>query len=151
MPIDSRTLLRIDRATLLLALVGAAACGGVNDPGKPGAPVTGSWRYVARQSVPADADLTGTIAFTLQNAATVSGALDAIETDARGQQRRLAGAFSGRTLDSTTVDIDVALTTGVRRHVGVVKGDSLTGSWIETPLSGGAPNASGTFRAARQR
>ncbi len=136
--------------TALLLLCGAA-CAVSTAPGSPGVPVTGTWRYEARQLTPVDAELTGTLAITGQTGANVSGALDMTEVDARGTVRRLAGALAGRTLDSTTVDFDVTLATATRRHVGRVAGDSLTGSWIEQSAAGGPPTASGTFRAARAR
>lgn len=129
----------------------AAGCVGSTDPGKAGVPVVGAWRYAARQTSPSDADLTGTLTFTQQSGASVAGAIDVVETDARGQSRRLAGPLAGRTVDSTTVDVDVTLGAATRRHVGQVRGDSLVGTWIEQPAGGGAPSASGTFRAARTR
>ncbi|WP_284351504.1 hypothetical protein [Roseisolibacter agri] len=147
---------RAVRLSLLATLAGvpvlATACGrAATDPGRPGVPVVGSWRYVAQQTSPAPADLQGTLAVGEQSGARIAGALDVVETDARGLQRRLGGAMAGRTADSTTLDFDVAIGAGVRRHVGRVRGDSLTGSWIEQPVAGGAPVASGSFRAARQR
>lgn len=132
--------------TLLLS-----ACIGSTDVGSAGVSVTGTWRYAGRQTVPADADLAGTLSFTTQVGATVAGALDVTETDFRGTPRRLAGAVTGRTLDSTTVDFDLVLSTVTRRHVGRVVGDSLTGTWIEQAVAGGAPTASGSFRSVRNR
>ena len=116
-----------------------------------GVPVVGSWSYVATQGSPSAAQLNGSLAFSGQTGAQISGTLDMIEVGVGGQQRRLAGPVSGRTVDSTTLDFDMLLGDVSRRHVGQVRGDSLTGTWVETPLEGGLPSASGTFRASRVR
>jgi hypothetical protein len=138
------------RATLgLLAAALTAACSSSTGPDTAGVSVLASWGYVGRQTSPTDAALAGTLAFMSQAGASVAGALDVVETSAGGAQRRMAGAVSGRTVNSTTLDFDVTLTSVTRRHIGVVKGDSITGTWIEQPLGGGAPSASGSFRAAR--
>ena len=135
----------------LAALVALVDCQRIVEPDVPGVPVVGSWRYSGRQTVPTDADLTGTLSVTGQTGAQISGALDFVETDTRGLQRRVAGLLLGRTIDSTTLDFDVSLTTVTRRHVARVAGDSIVGTWIEQPAGGSAPTASGTFRGARVR
>lgn len=108
----------------------------------------GTWKYTGRQSMPTDAELTGSLTFTGQTGVQISGVLDVIETDARGVPRRLAAALLGRTVDSTTFDFEVNMGTSTRRHVGKLVRDSINGTWIEQPSSGGAPTASGTFRSA---
>ncbi len=115
----------------------AVACLGPTDPGKMGVPVIGSWNYVATQGSPSAAQLNGALAFSGQTGAQISGTLDVVEIGLGGQQRRLAGPVSGRTVDSTTLDFDMLLGGVSRRHVGQVRGDSLTGTWVETPLDGG--------------
>ena len=114
-----------------------------------GVPVIGGWNYVATQGSPSAAQLNGALAFSGQTGAEISGTLDVVEIGLGGQQRHLAGPVSGRTVDSTTLDFDMLLGAVARRHVGRVRGDSLTGTWVETPLEGGLPSASGTFRASR--
>jgi hypothetical protein len=125
-------------------------CGGTTDLGAPGVPVVGTWSYVGQQVSPGTAGLTGSLSFGDQTGARISGTIDFVETDSRSQQRRLAGPFAGRTVDSTTVDFEVVLGAASRRHVGRVSADSLTGTWVETSSSG-LPTASGTFRSARAR
>ncbi len=139
------------RVSLVAGTLLLSGCIASTDVGSAGVSVTGTWRYAGRQTVPADADLAGTLSFTTQVGATVAGALDVTETDFRGTPRRLTGAVAGRTVDSTTVDFDLVLSAVTRRHVGRVVGDSLTGTWIEQAVAGGAPTASGSFRAARNR
>jgi hypothetical protein len=126
------------------------ACAGSTDVGRLGVPVVGTWSYVGQQVSPGTANLGGSLSFSEQSGARIGGTIDFVETDARGLQRRLAGPFAGRTVDSTTVDFEIVLGAVSRRHVGRVKADSLTGTWIESSTEG-LPTASGTFRAARSR
>lgn len=150
-PQSSRRALQwIERITAIAGL-GAMACLGSTDPGKMGVPVLGTWSYTATQGSPSAAQLSGALAFSSQTGAQISGTLDVVETGVGGLQRRLAGPVSGRTVDSTTVDFDMLLGAVSRRHVGQVRGDSITGTWVETPVDGGVPSASGSFRAARAR
>jgi hypothetical protein len=148
---SSWRVLRLAPLCGVIASVAAAACIGSTDPGKMGVPVVGNWNYVATQSSPLTAQLNGSLAFSGQTGAEISGSIDVIEVAAGGASRRLAGPISGRTVDSTTLDFDLLLGEVTRRHVGVVRGDSLTGTWVETPVDGGAPSASGTFRASKAR
>jgi hypothetical protein len=136
--------------SVLVFAFSIAACAGSTDPGRAGVPVLGAWSYSGQQVAPGSASLAGAIAFSTQTGAQISGSMDFVETDGRGQQRRVAGPFSGRTVDSTTLDFEVVLGALSRRHVGKVKGDSLTGTWVESS-GDGVPTASGTFRSARGR
>lgn len=138
------------RTPLVAFVLGVAACASATDLGSPGVPVVGAWSYVGQQVTPGAAALAGSISFTQQTGARISGSLDFVETDSRGQQRRVAGPFAGRTADSTTLDFELVLGAMTRRHVGRVKADSLTGTWVESS-SDGLPTSSGTFRGARTR
>lgn len=138
------------RRANIISLVFVSACAGTTEPGRAGVPVLGSWDYIAVQTSPATADLRGVITFATQSGSAVGGSHEVLETDVRGQQRRLAGPISGRTVDSTTLDIELGLDVVARRHVGIVRGDSLTGTWLEIPRSGSSLGASGTFRAKRR-
>jgi len=135
-------------ATFWIATV--SGCAGTTDLGPPGVPVVGTWSYVGSQVSPGSANLAGALSFTEQTGARIGGTIDFVESDSRGLQRRLAGPFAGRTADSTTVDFEIVLGAASRRHVGRVKGDSLTGTWVESSAAG-LPTASGTFRSARTR
>jgi len=77
-----------------------------------------------------------------------TGTLDANEQDAHSQLRHVAGVVSGHTIDESLVEFDMVIDPSTtRRHNGAVKGDSLTGSWVQTSDAGIV--ASGTFRARR--
>ena len=130
--------------------LGLSSCVGATDTGKTGASVTGRWSYVASQSSPSTASLQGALTITNQTGSGVGGSLDFVETDSRGVQRRLAGPVNGHTVDSLTLDFEQIVDGMTRRHVGSVKKDSITGTWIELPTAGGAISASGSFRAKRE-
>ncbi len=137
-------------------LVGLIGCAATTEPGRPGVPIVGvpivgAWRFTGRQLAPAGGEITGTLSVASQSGAAIAGSLDVVETDGRGGQRRIAGPFVGRTIDSTTVDFDVSFSGATRRHVGQVVRDTIAGTWIEQSLLGGAPTASGSFVAVRVR
>src|SRR5690349_25123275 len=111
---------RVLRWMAAAGCLASTACGGSTDPGRMGVPVAGAWTYAGVQVAPAAAQLTGTLSFTSQTGAAVSGTFDVTEVGAAGQQRRLAGPISGHTVDSTTLDFDVLLGDVTRRHVGQV-------------------------------
>jgi hypothetical protein len=109
--------------------------------------VRGSWSYVSVQSGNA-ATANGTLTLSQDTTVRFSGTLDANEQDTRGQLRHIAAVISGHTIDASLVEFDVVMDPATtRRHSGAVKGDSLTGSWVQISDAGIA--ASGTFRARR--
>jgi hypothetical protein len=111
--------------------------------------VRGTWSYVSSQTGSSGAT-TGTLTLSQDSTVRFSGTLDGTETDDRGQTRRVLAVVSGRTLDATLVDFDLAVGASViRHHTGSVRGDTLTGNWVE--LSDAGLSAAGTFRARRIR
>lgn len=138
-------------AAVLLASASAFGCGAPT--GADGTlalvSVRGNWSYVSSQTGRSGVT-TGTLTLTQDSTVRFSGTLDGNETDDRGQTRRVLAVVSGRTLDATLVDFDLALdASAIRRHTGSVRGDSLTGNWVE--LSDAGLSAAGTFRARRIR
>lgn len=111
--------------------------------------VRGTWSYVSSQTGTSGAT-TGTLTLAQDSTVRFSGTLDGSETDDRGQARRVLAVVSGRTLDATLVDFDLAVDASViRHHTGSVRGDTLTGNWVV--LSDAGLSAAGTFRARRIR
>ena len=109
--------------------------------------VRGSWSYASVQSGNA-ALANGTLVLSQDSTVRFTGTLDANEQDSHGQLRRIAGVVSGHTIDQSLVEFDMVIDPSMtRRHNGAVKGDSLTGSWVQISDAGIA--ASGTFRAHR--
>jgi hypothetical protein len=109
--------------------------------------VRGSWSYASVQSGSATI-ANGTLVLSQDSTVRFTGTLDANEQDSHGQLHRIAGVVSGRTIDESLVEFDMVIDPiTTRRHSGAVKGDSLTGSWVE--VSDAGIGASGTFRARR--
>ncbi len=133
---------------VLALLVLATSCLSAPTDATPAAVIVrGSWNYMSVQSGNA-ATANGTLQLLQDSTVRFSGTLDANEQDTNGQIRHLAAVVSGRTIDQSLLEFDVvidAVTT--RHHSGAVKGDSLSGSWVQISDAGIA--ASGTFRARR--
>jgi hypothetical protein len=141
------------RFMVRLAAIAAAtivvACSSSTDVTIAQVSVRGTWSYVSNESGRATSSV-GTLTLAQDSTVRFSGTLDAKENDERGQIRRVLAVVSGRTIDATLVDFDVVVDPSVaRRHTGSVRGDSLTGNWVE--VSGTGIAASGTFRAHRVR
>jgi ABC-type transport system substrate-binding protein len=113
--------------------------------------VRGSWSYVSVQSgSPTTAN--GTLTLSQDSTVRFTGTLDANEQDTQGLLRRIAGVISGHTIDASLIEFDMVIDPLTnRRHSGAVKGDSLTGSWVQISDAAGGIAASGTFRARRVR
>jgi hypothetical protein len=104
------------------------------------ADLAGNWTYAGVQSAPTAANLTGTMSLTTSGTCTFDGHLSVSVDNGSGTPTLLDGSVSGVFLDDSTVDFTAQLS-GERRHLGVVRADSIVGSW-----SGGT---SGTFHAVR--
>jgi hypothetical protein len=113
--------------------------------------VRGSWSYVSVQSG-GPTTASGTLTLSQDSTVRFTGTLDANEQDTQGLLRRIAGVVSGHTIDASLIEFDMVIDPQTnRRHTGAVRGDSLTGSWIQISDAAGGIAASGTFRAHRIR
>ncbi len=130
--------------TLALLLAGCATA-----PGTAPEALEERWRYSGEQRVPTVLQVEGVLAITRQAGDRFEGALDVRRTDALGQAQRQAGLVVGRRA-GTTLDFEVALEGDVLRHVGVVAGDTVRGTWIDDGALGGALR-SGPFTLVRER
>lgn len=133
------------RNAFVIGAVGVAACASATEPCATPSRVAGNWSYVATQTSPVSANISGTIRFNGTACGQFTGALDVTEVDAYGATRRIVGDVSGRIVDSTTVQFDAYLGSSVRQHIAALRGDSLKGDWLEVAASG----ASGSFVARR--
>ena len=125
----------------------AIACGETpTDEGPARFPLARDWHYTADQLPLTRTRIEGEIRFTFQSGLRFDGAVDVKETDDFGQIERRTGLVSGRFRDSLNVDFDLRLDNEVRRHVGRIAGDSITGDWIQ---QSGTSSASGGFRMTR--
>lgn len=120
------------------------ACGSPVE-GEAAPDVRGTWSYSATQVSP-EAELTGTLTVTRQRGVTFEAQLEAQERDAQGNVSTRSGIVSGRTLGEDGIDFDAFLDFGPRRHVGRLRGDSITGTWAEFD----GRSLTGTFTARRE-
>jgi len=72
--------------------------------------------------------------------------LSAEQVELSGQRTPIAGLVGGTVVSAGVARLEMTLASGaLRTHLAQVRGDSLTGDWVQ---AGGSP-ASGTFRASR--
>jgi hypothetical protein len=134
------------RAVIGIVSIGVLACKNPTQVAVVGAKVGGAWNYFAA-TTSSPTTLSGTLTISQSGTASFTGALEATE-QAGGQVQRVIALVSGRTIDSTRFDFDLVLDAATRRHhVGTIRGDSITGTWLETTSTGIA--GSGTFRGSR--
>lgn len=105
------------------------------------------WRYAGSQRVPSPLQLDGALRITSRTGERFEGSLDVRRTDALGQAERVIGLVNGRST-GTTLDFEATLDGAVIRHVGRVRGDSITGTWLDDG-SGGAAVVTGAFTLVR--
>jgi hypothetical protein len=131
----------------MLALLGTLALAACSSESEDcGAPVdiSGTWDYAATQSVPAGS-VAGTWVLSQPETCRIGGTFSATVPGGDGLPVPISGSVSGIFLDETHVEIHLYPTGGEdRAHLGVLVGDSLSGSW-EQPGAG----VSGSFHAER--
>jgi predicted TIM-barrel enzyme len=145
------TTLRMRAATRALCLAGvllASACLQSTAPQPSLLQLSGAWKYTGVQTVPVRATLTGTLKVSLESGTSFQGRLDLISANQQtGQSSVLGGLVSGSESGTNVIDFDAEMDV-VRRHVGQIVADTITGTWI-----GSAPDgtmSSGTFRVERE-
>jgi len=137
---------RVLMAVLAVATLGALLSACVSPTAAPDT-VNEQWRYVGSQRVPNTLHLDGALRITRRTGERFEGSLDLRRTDALGQAERVTGLVSGRST-GTTLDFEAMLDGAVIRHIGRVRGDSITGTWLDDD-SGGAAVVSGAFTLVR--
>jgi len=136
-------MMRRHARVVALALVGLA-CSTATDSGPPPVLLLGTWNYTGAETS-STITLSGTLTVTSQSGKSLMGSAAWTEDDGVGGTTPLSGPVTGRALDSTTVNFDVFLASATRHHLGTVKADTISGTWVD--LTSGGPGASGTFRA----
>jgi hypothetical protein len=110
--------------------------------------LNGSWKYTGVQTQPVRETLTGTFTVSRESGSSFQGRLDIIAANEQtGQSTVLGGLVSGSESGSNVIDFDANLET-VRRHVGQIVADTITGTWIGPSPDG--TMSSGTFRVERE-
>jgi hypothetical protein len=110
--------------------------------------LSGAWKYTGVQTAPVRAALTGTLTISRESGTSFQGRLDLISANQQtGQSSVLGGLVSGSASGTDVIDFDADVDV-VRRHVGQIVADTISGTWI-----GSAPDgtmSSGTFRVERE-
>lgn len=131
------------RAIAIVGLVAAAACGSAGTDVGNAAALEGAWHYVGTQTSGDRISYDGTVTVTQASGADFTGDFDASSSTPQGVVVRVNGVITGRA-DNGAIDFDLQLSSDTRRHVGRVKGDSITGTWANDDLS-----SIGSFTMAR--
>lgn len=133
--------------TIAVAFIGTA-CLKSTEPQPSVLQLNGTWQYSGVQAGPVRETLTGTLAITNESGTSFQGSLHLVAVNQlTGQNSVLDGSVSGAESGTNVIDFDANLDT-VRRHVGQILADTITGTWI-----GSAPDgtmSSGTFRIERE-
>jgi hypothetical protein len=114
--------------------VGAASCGSSGTEPGTAASLIGSWHYVGAQTSGQRIAYDGIVTITKASGSGFTGDFNLQSSTPQGQVLQVNGVISGRA-SSTVVDFDLQFTDDVRRHVGDIAGDSITGSWANDDLS----------------
>ncbi len=109
--------------------------------------VSEQWQYVGSQRVPNALQLDGALRITRRTGERFEGSLDLRRTDVLGRAERVTGLVNGRR-SGATLDFEATLEGAVIRHIGSVRGDSITGTWIDDD-GGGTSVVAGTFTLVR--
>lgn len=110
--------------------------------------LNGSWKYTGVQIQPVRESLAGTLTISRESGTSFQGQLQLVATNEQtGLPTVLAGLVSGTESDGSVIDFDADLES-VRRHVGQIVADTITGTWIGTASNG--IMSSGTFRVERE-
>jgi hypothetical protein len=146
-PLLSRSV--FTRVASMLALSLATGCLSSTSPQPSQIQMNGAWAYTAIQTQPVRENLSGTLTVSRESGSSFQGRLDVVATNEQtGQNVVLGGLVSGSLTATDVIDFDADLET-VRRHVGQIVADTITGSWIGATPDG--TMSSGTFRAEREK
>lgn len=134
---------------LALVLAVAIACSDGTAAGPPSA-AAGSWSYSAAQDTPSPATLDGTVSWrdVPDGSGTFEGTYAIVERQPDGTTRSLTGSGAGQVINDTIADFDLTVSGATRRHIGVLRGDSIAGNLATLDQS---PAAGGRFVLHRAR
>jgi hypothetical protein len=137
----------IARLIAAVVLTGAVAC---TEPSSQPSVVAGAWTYAGTQVTPSPATLSGTVTWR-----GVSGGSDAFEGTFSvvqempgGILQTISGPGAGEIISDTVADFDLTVSGAARRHIGILRGDSISGSWA---VLDAGQSASGTFVLRRNK
>ncbi|HVT39049.1 MAG TPA: hypothetical protein VHE78_08385 [Gemmatimonadaceae bacterium] len=118
------------RYLLLLAVALVSACSNTTAPA-PSSRATGSWVYGGTQQTPSSAALDGSVSWRsiASGVGAFEGTFTMIERKTSGEVRTLSGAAAGQLLSDSIADFDLLVQGIARRHIGILRADSISGSW----------------------
>ena len=135
----------------LLVVAGSvlmAGCLKSTEPQPSSLQLAGTWNYTGEQTGPVRESLAGTLTISGESGTSFQGRLELVGTNTQtGETRALSGLVSGAQ-SGAVVDFDANVETTPRRHVGQIKADTITGTWVGDGTGGAM--ASGTFRVERE-
>jgi hypothetical protein len=136
------------RAASVSLILLTTACLSSTSPQPSDIQLNGTWKYTGIQTQPVRQSLTGTLTISRESGSSFQGRLDLVEVNEQtGENTVIGGLVSGSQSGSNVIDFDADLET-VRRHVGQIVADTMSGSWIGA--ASGGPVSSGTFRVERE-
>jgi hypothetical protein len=146
-PMKSR-LRAVTTGLVVVAVLLASACLHSTGPQPSVLKLSGAWKYTGVQTVPVRSALTGTLTISGESGTSFQGQLYLVGTNEQtGQSSVVSGRVSGSASGSDVIDFDADLDT-VRRHVGQIVADTISGTWIGSSPDG--TMSSGTFRVERE-
>jgi hypothetical protein len=126
----------------------ASACLSSTAPRPSDIQLDGSWNYTGIQTQPVRENLSGTLTISRESGSSFQGRLDIVALNEQtGESTVIGGLVSGSQSASDVIDFDADLES-VRRHVGQIVADTITGTWIGAAAGGAV--SSGTFRVERK-
>jgi hypothetical protein len=136
------------RAVGVFTALVATACLSSTSPQPSQIQLGGIWSYTGIQTQPVRENLSGTLTISRESGSSFQGRLDVVAANEQtGTTTALGGLVSGSESATDVVDFDANLET-VRRHVGQIVADTITGTWIGATADG--TTSSGTFRVERE-
>jgi hypothetical protein len=136
------------RAVGVFTALVATACLSSTSPQPSRIQLGGIWSYTGIQTQPVRENLSGTLTISRESGSSFQGRLDVVAANEQtGTTTALGGLVSGSESATDVVDFDANLET-VRRHVGQIVADTITGTWIGATADG--TMSSGTFRVQRE-
>jgi hypothetical protein len=136
------------RAVGVFTALVATACLSSTSPQPSQIQLGGIWSYTGIQTQPVRENLSGTLTISRESGSSFQGRLDVVAANEQtGTTTALGGLVSGSESATDVVDFDANLET-VRRHVGQIVADTITGTWIGATADG--TMSSGTFRVERE-
>lgn len=124
------------RACAVVALaLSAASCATTTAPGGSSVDIQGRWHYAGTQTTGSATAYDGTVTITAQSGSKFNGGFDAQASTPAGGVVRVSGIVAGVLVTTTSIDFDLDLGDDVRRHVGKIRGDTISGAWANDDLS----------------